>query len=188
MLIFTQQCVRFKHLELITSCIYVMSARSTTHATEMASILNNLYLHLHAASLLTPQNILPVGHTPYAKTPFSINASPITHRLKKYILRSKWFQQNALKVYCLEFHCQTVFYTQTNELINILSQVLLQSSFHKVVLNELTRSRHHLCPLQSQNCHNRLQNDLKIFILLVVVKVQKESTSLKCFITDQMIH
>lgn len=66
-----------------------MSARSTTHATEMVSILNNLYLHLHAASLPTPQNILPVGHTPYAKPPFSINASPVTHRLKKYVLRSK---------------------------------------------------------------------------------------------------
>lgn len=66
-----------------------MSARSTTHATETASILNNLYLHLHAASLMTPKDILPVGHTPYAKSPFSTSASPITHRLKKYVLRSK---------------------------------------------------------------------------------------------------
>lgn len=165
-----------------------MSARSTTHATEKTSTLNNLYVHLHVASLLTPQNILPVGHTPYAKPPFSINASPITHRLMKHVLRSKWFQPNSLKVYCIEFHGLTVFYTQTNWLINILSQLLLQTSFHKAVLNELTRSRHHLCPLQSQNCRNHLQNDLKIFILLVVVTVQKESTSLKCFITDQIIH
>ena len=66
-----------------------MSARSTAHATDMASILSNLYLHLHAASLPTHQNILPVGHTSYAKPPFSINASPITHSLKMYVLRSK---------------------------------------------------------------------------------------------------
>lgn len=89
MLIFTQQCIRFKHLELITSRIYVMSAINTTHATDTASILTNLYLHLHAASLPTPQYILPVGHTPYAKPPFFINASLITHSLKKYVLRSK---------------------------------------------------------------------------------------------------
>ena len=63
-----------------------MSVRSTTHGTEMASILNNLYLHLHAASIPTPQNILPAGHTPYAKPHISINASLITHKLKKYVL------------------------------------------------------------------------------------------------------
>lgn len=55
-------------LELI-SCIYVMLVKSNTHATETASIGKDFYLHLHVPGLPTPENVLPVGHTPHSKSP-----------------------------------------------------------------------------------------------------------------------
>ena len=108
-------------LELIASCIYVMSVRSNTHVTETASIRKDFYLHLHVAGLPTPENIPPVEHTPYAKRPFSMNVSLITRRL-----RSMYWDQNDSN----QPHSKFTVHNFTACLFATLKQMSLLISYH----------------------------------------------------------